>query len=69
MPVACLLDLKERTESKDEGARGSAANEVRRKTKSPHPDQVCICKTLGTVKITRGNMPVATITLSSFKII
>ncbi|MCG2790457.1 MAG: hypothetical protein L6305_01745 [Actinomycetia bacterium] len=32
---------------------------MRRKTKSPHPDQVCIRKTLGTVKITRGNMPVA----------
>jgi len=47
MPVACLLDLKERTESKDEGARGSAANEVRRKTKSPHPDQMEFCDFFG----------------------
>ena len=44
MPVACLLDLKERTESKDEGARGSAANEVRRKTKSPHQRLIIFCQ-------------------------
>jgi len=34
MPVACFLDSKERTEATAEGARGSAANEVRRKTES-----------------------------------
>ncbi|GAH81335.1 unnamed protein product, partial [marine sediment metagenome] len=39
MPVACLLDLKERTEAIAEGARVSEANGVRRKNKSPHPDQ------------------------------
>ena len=32
MPVACFLDSKERTEATAEGARGSAANVVRRKT-------------------------------------
>jgi len=40
MPVAYFRDLKERTEAAAEGARGSAANAVRRKTKSPHPGQI-----------------------------
>jgi len=32
-------DSKERTEATAEGARGSAANEVRRKTEPPLPSQ------------------------------
>ena len=35
MPVACLLDLKERTESKDEGARGYVSERSETKDQIP----------------------------------